>query len=436
MKVGIIGSGYVGLVSGACFAHIGHDVTIVDIDSEKVARINGGQLPIYEPGLEEIIFPAMASKKITVTTDYKLLSDVAVVFIAVGTPSKESGAADLTYVYKAAEKLCEYLKPESAIVLKSTVPVGTAAQVTEIVARSNRVDLYVVSNPEFLREGAAIDDFLHPDRVVVGASHAKAFTLMNALYAPLRVFGEFSYLEMSNKSAEVTKYASNCFLAVKISFMNEMAYFCSAVGADVDDIKKGIGSDKRIGPHFLNPGPGYGGSCFPKDVRALIHSAHEVSTELKIVSAAESVNAYAKIYLAKKLCDEKKMKGKSVLIWGAAFKANTDDIRESSTIDTCHYLLEKGVEKIYIYDPIAAENMKNYFKDNSQIIMTQSVWEHVSEVNSLLILTEWKEFQDVSLAQFQEHMQHKAIYDSRNLYSPAQMKAAGLEYYSLGRIAL
>lgn len=433
MKIGIVGTGYVGLVTGSCLAHLGHTVTAVDIDVSKVEMLKKIQVPIFEPGLEELMQP-LVGKNLFFSTQYADFSDVDAIFIAVGTPSADDGSADLKYVYTAVESLSLVLKKNACVILKSTVPVGTAGKVRNILLSQGRTDLMVVNNPEFLKEGSAIKDFLEPDRIVVGADKEEAFDILEKIYAPLVKTRNCYLLKMSNVSAELTKYAANCFLATKISFINEIAQLCEIIQADVEDVKKGIGSDPRVGALFLNPGPGYGGSCFPKDVKALIYSAKQVGMDLNVVNAAEEANKRAKYYAAKKL--EKileNLKNKVVAIWGLAFKALTDDVRESSAIYVVNELLTKGVSQLQVFDPEATKNFMSYFPRENKIKCFDSQWDCLKNVDALIILTEWNEFKTADLTKLKTMLNDKPVLDMRNLYSLQSVEKVGLRYHSLGR---
>lgn len=434
MKIGIIGTGYVGLVTGTCLAHIGHEIIAVDIDEHKIKKLNNLEIPIFEPGLKELLLP-LVNKTLFFSTDISALKNVDAVFVAVGTPSAEDGAADLKYVFASVENLAKTLRKDAVIIMKSTVPVGTAVQVKKILHDHKRTDLMVVSNPEFLKEGAAIKDFLEPDRVVIGADHENAFTLLDHIYAPLKTKKDFLVLKMSNISAELTKYAANCFLATKISFMNEMAQLCEVLDANVEDIKVGIGSDPRVGSLFLNPGPGYGGSCFPKDVKAMLHSAQKVGINLKVINAAEDANKVAKVYAVKKL--ERILKNidnKTIALWGLAFKAQTDDVRDASAIDICKMLIQKNVKKIQVYDPEGQKNFLEIFSNEKKIFGCSNIWDALQGADALIILTEWNEFKKVDLGKLKSLLKDTPVLDMRNLFQPIELKKLGIHYYSLGRM--
>lgn len=358
MKVSVIGTGYVGLVSGTCFAEIGHQVTCIDIDPKKIAMLKAGECPIYEPGLTDLLERNIESERLQFSTSYESVCDARAVFLAVGTPSSDDGQADLKYLKAATISVAKEISDGAIIVIKSTVPVGTHKMVKDLVAQNTTKRFSVVNNPEFLKEGTAVEDFMRPDRVVIGHVEKEAADAMAELYAPLVRQGNPIFM-MSNVSAEMTKYAANCFLATKISFINEIAKLCDLTGADVNEVRKGIASDQRIGKHFLYPGPGYGGSCFPKDVKALIHTAKEHGMELKIVQATEDVNDAQKLRVFEKIkSHEVNLENKTFAFWGAAFKANTDDVRESSSIYMAKELVKAGA-KVKIFDPVATKNFRH-----------------------------------------------------------------------------
>jgi UDPglucose 6-dehydrogenase len=437
MKIGVIGTGYVGLVTGTCLAHLGHHVTGYDIDSTKIENLKNAMVPIFEPGLSEMMKP-LIHKNLFFSDHIDSLKEVDAVFIAVGTPSSSSGAADLKYVFSAVENASKVIKQNAIIIMKSTVPVGTAEQVKSYIQSINRPDLKVVSNPEFLKEGAAIKDFLEPDRIVVGADHHFAFEVLEKIYQPLEKnchSKKYQFLKMSNVSAELTKYAANCFLAAKISFMNEMAHLCEASGANIEDIKLGIGSDPRVGSLFLNPGPGYGGSCFPKDVKALIHTAEQLGVKLEVVNAAEHANEKAKNYAVTKLekiCEN--LQHKTIAVWGLSFKAQTDDVRESSAISVCRSLMAKKVKKIQVFDPEGMKNfMKEFGSENHSLHACQDQYSTLEGADALIILTEWSDFKNADITKIKNTLGNKPILDMRNLFSPEVMKNNNMKYYSLGR---
>src|SRR5690606_27926261 len=363
MKLSVVGTGYVGLVTGTCFAEMGNQVTCIDIDTAKVARMKEGQCPIYEPGLEEMMQANYKEGRLHFDSGYESVKEAKAIFLAVGTPSSDDGKADLKYVFSACDSIAPYLQDGAVVVVKSTVPVGTGNAVREHLEAKTNKKFYVVNNPEFLKEGSAVEDFMRPERIIIGSYNADAAAVLDELYEPFnrqvpRV------IHMSNISAEMTKYAANCFLATKISFMNEVARLCDIMGADVEEVRHGISTDSRIGTQFLYPGPGYGGSCFPKDVKALVHTAREVGSVFKIIEAVEDVNKEQKKYMVGKVLKHfaGDVKGKTFAFWGVAFKANTDDVRETPAIDTAIALHEAGA-KIHIHDPEAAENFIRVMKE-------------------------------------------------------------------------
>lgn len=437
MKVAVIGTGYVGLVSGTCFAEIGHQVTCIDIDQKKLELLNKGQSPIYEPGLSELLERNIKSGRLHFSDNYSVISEVEVVFLAVGTPSGDDGSADLTYLESAARSLSEHLQDNSIVVIKSTVPVGTGKRIEELIRSLTDKKFYLVNNPEFLKEGSAVEDFMRPDRVIIGASSEYACQRMDHLYGPLLRQGNPIY-HMSNLSAEMSKYAANCFLATKISFINEIAKLCDLTGADIEEVRRGISSDQRIGKHFLYPGPGYGGSCFPKDVKALIYTAAQHGMELEIINATEDVNNKQKTRMFDKMLDFYKgdLAGKCFSFWGVAFKANTDDVRESPAIYMAKALLEKGA-KIRFYDPVASEN---FLKVMNEVDCDLSLLENVSDMyeclegsDALVTVTEWREFRVPEFDQMKKRLKSPVIFDARNLYPTAQVLEHGFTYFAIGK---
>ncbi|MCC7430053.1 UDP-glucose/GDP-mannose dehydrogenase family protein [bacterium] len=432
MKICVIGTGYVGLVSGTCFAESGNDVVCVDNNVEKVTNLNLGIIPIYELGLEDLVKRNVKEGRLTFTTDIaSAVQDSLICFIAVGTPEREDGSADLTFVFQVAKSIGENLNGYKIIVDKSTVPVGTAELVTAEIKKYTNEPFTVVSNPEFLKEGVAIEDFMKPDRVVIGSNDPKATEIMKELYGAFTRSGD-RFIVMDPKSAEMTKYAANSFLATKISFMNEIANLCEKVGADVSAVRKGIGSDQRIGNKFLFPGVGYGGSCFPKDVNALRHTANQYGYELEILKSVDLVNDKQKEVLGNKI---KKYFGESIStktigIWGLAFKPNTDDIREAPSINLINALLEAGA-KIRAFDPEANANIKAIFGD--KIYYAQNPYEALENVNALAIVTEWNAFRMPDFEEMKNLMKEKIIFDGRNLYDPEKMRTLGFVYSGIGR---
>ena len=431
MKIAVVGTGYVGLVSGTCFAESGNHVTCVDIDESKVNSLKNGKITIYEPGLEHLFERNLKEGRLFFTTDLaEAIEDASIIFLALPTPPGEDGSADLSYVLGVAEHLGKIMKEYKVIVDKSTVPVGTAEKVHAAIAANYTGDFDVVSNPEFLREGVAVDDFMKPDRVVVGCSSARAEKLMGDLYAPFVRQGN-PVIFMDEKSAELTKYAANSFLATKITFMNEIARVCELVGADVDKVRKGIGTDSRIGNRFLFPGIGYGGSCFPKDVKALVRSSAQVNYEFKILNAVEEVNEDQKTYLVPKI---KKhfgdIKGKKFALWGLAFKPNTDDIREAPALYIIDELTKAGAT-VAAFDPEAMPNVKSVIGD--KIEYTTDMYSALSDADALIIATEWNEFRNPNFDRIGQSIKSKVVFDGRNVWSLDKMKELGYTYYSVGR---
>jgi UDPglucose 6-dehydrogenase len=432
MRIAVIGTGYVGLVAGACFAESGNDVVCVDNNAAKVRTLRRGKIPFYEPGLEELVRRNRTEGRLTFTSTLaKAVRDSAVVFIAVGTPQGEDGSADLKYVLDVARDVAKALNGYKVIVGKSTVPVGTSEKVREVIRRETTHPFSVVSNPEFLKQGAAVDDFLKPDRVVIGAEDPRAQALMLELYEPFTRTGA-PIMMMDCASAELTKYAANAMLASRISFMNEIANVCELVGADVDHVRKAMGADKRIGSSFLFPGVGYGGSCFPKDVQAMRRFAADKGYDFRILAAVESVNATQKTKLVAML---KKhfggLKGKTVAVWGLSFKPRTDDMREAPSIPLIEALLSAGAT-VQAFDPEAMRVAKGIF--GSRITYASSSYDAVKGADALVIVTEWNEFRRPDFARIRSLMRSPVVFDGRNLFAPAQMKQHGFAYYSIGRI--
>ena len=433
MNIAVVGTGYVGLVSGTCFAETGNHVVCVDIDAKKVERMKNGEVPIYEPGLEVLFERNTRQGRLSFTTDLaEGIKDAEVIFLALPTPPGEGGAADLKYILGVAADLSKIITDYKVIVDKSTVPVGTGEKVHAILAQGLSTDLFdVVSNPEFLREGVAVEDFLKPDRVVIGTESERAQKVMTALYEPFVRQGNPIYF-MDKRSAEMTKYAANSYLATRISFMNEIANLCERVGADVDSVRKGMGSDSRIGKRFLFPGIGYGGSCFPKDVQALAMTADEFDYDFRILKSVMKVNADQKKILSAKikryfLGD---MTGKKIGMWGLAFKPNTDDIREAPALDIINDLLDAGAS-IIAYDPEGMDNVKEIFGD--KITFASDPYEVIQDIDALAIVTEWSAFRNPDFNLLKEKLNGKAIFDGRNLYSLGKMKEMGIYYDSIGR---
>jgi len=435
VNITIVGTGYVGLVTGTTLAELGNTVYCVDIDAAKVERMKQGIVPIYEPGLEEIFTRNIQAQRLFFTTDLsEALEQSEVIYLALPTPPGEDGSADLSYVLSVAEKIGELLTDYKVIVNKSTVPVGTADKVRETIAAKTSVEFDVVSNPEFLREGFAVEDSMNPARVIVGTESERAQELMSKIYQPFTNTGT-PILFMDERSSELTKYASNSFLAVKITFMNEIANYCEKVGADVDKVRLGMGSDDRIGHRFLFPGIGYGGSCFPKDVKALIKSGKQEGFDFEILEATEEVNEAQKIILAAEIINYfgGDLRGKKIAVWGLAFKANTDDIREASSLDNIKILLEQGC-KITAYDAIAQENVRRILGD--QISYASDMYSALEDADCLLIATEWSEFKNPNFELMAERMKRKVIFDGRNMFALEQVEGTGFYYKSIGRKTL
>lgn len=437
MNIAVIGTGYVGLVAGACFAESGNDVICVDINEDKIAMLNRGEVPIYEPGLEELIKNNAKAGRINFSTDtVSAIRGSEVIFIAVGTPQDTDGSADLKFVLEVAKTIGQNMNGPKIIVNKSTVPVGTARLVGEEVSKHTDINFDVVSNPEFLKEGSAIDDFLRPDRVVIGTDSVEAAEVMRELYSPFVRTGN-PILVMDVRSAEVTKYAANAMLATKISFMNEIANLCEAVGADVDNVRQGIGTDVRIGSHFLFAGVGYGGSCFPKDVRALMRTAEQTNESLRIVSAVDQVNAAQKARLVEKIKihfgGPDGVKGKKFALWGLAFKPKTDDMREAPSITVVDALTELGAS-VVAYDPEAVHVAKEVFaKTSANITFTENNYDALDGADALIIVTEWNEFRRPNFSKVQNALSSPVIFDGRNLFEPSKMQRLGFTYHSIGR---
>ena len=430
-QIAVIGSGYVGLVTGTCFDETGNQVCCVDIDQEKVNLLRNGKVPIYEPHLENIFLRNIKEGRLTFTTSLQEAVDKAdIVFLALPTPPNEDGSADLRYVLAVAHELGKIMTSFKVIVNKSTVPVGTAEKVTQAIKANATVDFAVVSNPEFLREGFAIDDFLNPDRVVIGSSHPRATEIMKELYIPFIKDGH-PLIIMDEKSAELTKYAANSFLATKITFMNEIANFCEKVGADVDQVRMGVGSDNRIGHRFLYPGIGFGGSCFPKDVQALVNSGKEQGYNFEIIQSVLDVNESQKRVLFNKILNHYgDLKGMKFALWGLAFKPDTDDIREASAFKIIDLLLTAGAE-VSVYDPEAIPNTKAIYGD--KIHYANSQYDALMEADALLIVTEWMAFKNADFEIIRKNLKSPVIFDGRNIYDLPQMEKLNFYYNSIGR---
>lgn len=435
MNITIVGTGYVGLVTGTTMAELGNTVFCVDIDAAKVDAMKQGIVPIYEPGLEEMFLRNIQARRLFFTTSLEeALRESEVIYLALPTPPGDDGSADLSYVLDVADKIGDMLTDYKVIVNKSTVPVGTADMVREAIAAKTSVPFDVVSNPEFLREGFAVEDSMNPARVIVGSESDRAKEVMSKIYQPFTNTG-VPIIFMDERSSELTKYAANSFLAVKITFMNEIANYCEKVGADVDKVRLGMGSDDRIGHRFLFPGIGYGGSCFPKDVKALIKSGKKEDFDFQILAATESVNQAQKVILVSEI--EKyfggNLQGKQIAVWGLAFKANTDDIREASALDNIRLLLEKGAE-ISAYDSIAEENARKLLGD--EINYASDMYSALQDADCLLIATEWSEFKNPNFEIMAEKMKNKAIFDGRNMFPLEQVENSGFYYKSIGRKTL
>lgn len=432
MNITIVGTGYVGLVTGTTLAELGNNVYCVDIDTTKVKKMQQGVVPIYEPGLEEMFLRNINSGRLFFTTDLKEAVDKSeIIYLALPTPPGEDGSADLSYVLGVANQIGEIITDYKIIVNKSTVPVGTADKVREVISAKTSIPFDVVSNPEFLREGFAVKDSMNPARVIVGSSSENAKNIMAKIYQPFTNTG-VPIIFMDEKSSELTKYASNSFLAVKITFMNEIANFCEKVGADVDKVRLGMGSDDRIGNRFLFPGIGYGGSCFPKDVKALIKSGKEENTIFQILEATEAVNSTQKTILVSDIENYfgGDLAGKKIALWGLAFKANTDDIREASSLDNIRILLDKGA-KITAYDLVAEENVRKILGDS--IEYAKDMYSALENADALLIATEWSEFKNPDFGLMTKKMNNKAIFDGRNIFALEQVEGTGFYYKSIGR---
>jgi UDPglucose 6-dehydrogenase len=432
MKIAVVGTGYVGLVTGTCFSETGNKVTCIDIDEDKVEKLSAGQITIYEPGLEKIFLRNIKEGRLRFTTQLgEAIEDAEIIFLALPTPPGADGSADLKYVLNVADQLGKILKSYKVIVNKSTVPVGTADKVSKAIAANYNGEYDVVSNPEFLREGVAVNDFMKPDRVVVGTRSERAKKLISDLYAPFVRQGN-PILFMDERSSELTKYAANSFLATKISFMNEIAQLCERVGADVDMVRRGIGSDERIGKRFLFPGVGYGGSCFPKDVQAIIKASKEVHYDFEILKAVECVNLNQKLHLFKKIKAyfSGNLKGLHFAVWGLAFKPNTDDIREAPALSIIDALTMEGAT-ISAFDPEAMPNV--YLKIGDKINFAENQYQALKGANALIVATEWGEFKTPDFELIGNLLKNKIVFDGRNLFSVVKMKEMGYHYESIGR---
>ena len=439
MKVTVIGTGYVGLVTGACLSEMGNHVLCLDVDQRKIDILNSGGIPIHEPGLEQMVKRNAADGRLQFTTDVAAaVHHGTLQFIGVGTPPDEDGSADLQYVLAAARSIGEHMTDYKVIVDKSTVPVGTADRVKATVAealarRGVKVDFAVVSNPEFLKEGAAVDDFMRPDRIVIGTDDERATHLMRAIYAPFSRNRDKLQI-MDPRSAELTKYAANAMLATRISFMNELARLAEQVGADIELVRRGIGSDPRIGTHFLYAGTGYGGSCFPKDVKALVRTRHEYGIELRVLTAVEAANETQKRVLVDKVVARfgEDLHGRTFALWGLAFKPDTDDMRDAPSRVIIHELLKRGAA-IRAYDPVAMDEARRIFGDLPGLTLVNHQVEALQDADALLIATEWREFKSPDFEQIRARLKQALIFDGRNLFDPPQVRELAIEYYGIGR---
>ncbi|GAO01382.1 UDP-glucose/GDP-mannose dehydrogenase family protein [Anaeromyxobacter sp. PSR-1] len=435
MNITVVGTGYVGLVTGTCFAESGHRVTCLDLDAAKIETLRGGGIPIYEPGLEELVRRNVKERRLSFTTSYpEAMKDADVAFIAVGTPPGENGDADLSYVLAAAREIGRHLTRYTVVVDKSTVPVGSADKVAEALREVTTQSFDVVSNPEFLKEGAAIDDFMRPDRVVVGVASERARAVMAELYAPF-VRAEQPVLFMDLRSAELTKYAANAMLATRISFMNEIATLCEKLGADVDQVRRGIGSDRRIGHPFLFPGVGFGGSCFPKDVRAVMSMARHLGLDFDLLRAVERVNERQKRWLVEKAQKHfGSLAGRTFGVWGLAFKPRTDDMREAPAITVVEGLLAAGA-RVRAHDPVAAQVADGIFRGRG-VTLVDEPYAAAEGADALLLVTEWNEFRQPDLGRLKQLMAQPVLFDGRNVWDAAKVRAAGFTYYGVGRASL
>ncbi|MFP8968603.1 UDP-glucose dehydrogenase family protein [Pokkaliibacter sp. CJK22405] len=444
MRLTVVGTGYVGLVTGACFAEMGNRVTCVDVDHGKVERLKQGEIPIYEPGLEDVVRRNVENNLLRFTTSLpEAMSDSSIYFIAVGTPPGEDGSADLKYVLQVAREIGQHLESYAVIVDKSTVPVGTADKVREAIAaelktRGKDIDFDVVSNPEFLKEGAAVEDFMRPDRIVVGTDSERAKGVMAQLYASFSRNHD-KVLFMGVRDAEMTKYAANAMLATKISFMNEVANLCDRLGVDVEKVRKGIGSDSRIGYHFIYPGCGYGGSCFPKDVKALVHMSQEQGFEAHVLEAVERRNQQQKTVLFDKICQHvgsQNLSGRTFALWGLAFKPGTDDMREAPSITLINALIAAGA-KVVAHDPIARETARREFPpawfDDGKLVFGEDQYEVLKGAEALILVTEWKQYRQPEFDLIAQQLAQPVILDGRNQYEPARLRDQGFTYYGIGR---
>lgn len=438
MKISVFGTGYVGLVVSACLAENGNHVIAVDIDEDKIGRLKRGEIPIYEPGLSELVARNVAEERLSFTTDFDhAVTSSKILFVAVGTPPGGDGSADMSHVLAVAKGIARAMNEPKIVVLKSTVPVGTNRKVTETISSATEYSVGVVSNPEFLKEGAAIDDFLRPDRVVIGANEPETAEVMEELYRPFVRTGN-PILVMDPESAELTKYAANAMLASRISFMNEIARLCEKVGADVSQVRRAVGSDRRIGHAFLFPGVGYGGSCFPKDIRALVRTARDAGLELKIVEATEAVNEEQKLFMLSKIRqhfgeDRKGLEGKTVALWGLAFKPRTDDMREAPALSLIRGLVREGA-RVQAYDPEAMKEARAQLKDvDGQVTYCRKSYDACEGADALVLVTEWNEFREPDFDRIKKLLRQPVVFDGRNIYNPETLKELGFAYYGVGR---
>jgi UDPglucose 6-dehydrogenase len=441
MKISVIGSGYVGLVTGACLADTGNHVLCIDNDARKVERLRAGEIPIHEPGLDAVVARGLAAERLRFSTSYEeAVAHAAVIFIAVGTPSDEDGSADLSHVLDAARGVGRHMQRDTLVIVKSTVPVGTSDKVRqalqdELRSRGVTHKASVASNPEFLKEGLAVEDFMRPDRIVVGVDPAdsEARETFRQLYAPFNRNHERIFF-MDVRSSEFTKYASNCMLAVRISFMNELANLADRLNVDIEQVRRGVGADPRIGPHFLYAGAGFGGSCFPKDLRALIHSSEEAGEPAELMRSAQNVNTRQRRLLGEKILQHfgGKLDGRTIAIWGLAFKANTDDVREASSLAIIETLLDAGAQ-VRAYDPAAAETAARALDGRPGIVFANSAMDALQGADALAVVTEWLEFRSPDFDELARRLKAKALFDGRNLYDPLAVRKAGLAYYGIGR---
>ncbi len=441
MEICIVGTGYVGLVTAACFAETGNNVYCVDIDPKVIKRLNSGKIHIYEPGLEQLVQRNLESGRLKFSTDLEPgLKNALFIFICVGTPSAPDGSCDLSYVRQVASQIGKLLNEFKIVIDKSTVPIGTADEVRELinkelVQRDMEIDFAVVSNPEFLKEGSAVNDFMRPDRIIIGADDDRTTKLMETLYAPFARARD-KVITMSAKSAEMTKYAANCMLATKISLMNEFANICEEVGANIMSVRAGIGSDKRIGYDFIYPGIGYGGSCFPKDVRALMKSARKAGIEAQLIAAVDSVNTCQKTILPQKICKYFDLKGglqgKTLSLWGLSFKPNTDDVRESAALELIRALVDKGM-RIQAFDPVANKNARKGLGDLPCVTYFENQYHALKGADAMVVATDWNQFKNPDFSRIRKELNSPVVFDGRNLYSPSFLKSQGFEYISIGR---